>query len=670
MLTPNPLVSVVVCSYDRQLTLSLALESVASQETGGEFEFEVVVIDDGSTDETREVVRRVSGCSAVPVRYIRESGRGIPFARNRGVEEARGEWIAFFDDDQIAEREWLRELTRTARGTGAQIVGGVRQLDYLGEAPSEVAPMTREVLGEKYYGSQACRSNRYTLACTGNVLVRRELFDRIGQFDTNMHRGMSDIDLMRRAFDAGVDARYTPHAVVRHLIPPYRLGEDYLKWTSLRTGTNLSVINHKSWGTLRMFLPCLLRVGHALTLNAVLAAVAYLAGRPALVLGRKCYRWMAEGSARMALHLALPQIFPQEEFLDRLAFRGERCAFEVEELMDPEARAKRCDASWVTVVISTRDRATEVTRCVASVLRNEYPSFDLLVVDQSSDSNTEEALRTFQPDPRVRYVRSETKGLSAGRNLGIRCARGEMIACTDDDCEMPLDWLSRMAAALRHEDRTAVVFGNVRPGAPDRAAGLVLGCVWDSAFLARSIHHMHRVDGISGCMGLRRRAWERLGGFDELLGAGAPFPAAEEMDFAIRALLAGFYVYAAPEVEVLNYGFRSWDEERKMIHGYLYGIGAMIAKHLKCGNWGVLHYVAHLFWRWAVAGPVVEFGHRPPRWLRLRAFLLGVRAGLVCAVERPLSLYRRAWVLSGRMAFRGTCTELERREQKRQLHDK
>jgi len=664
MLTPNPLISVVVCSYDRHRTLGLALESVACQETGGEFEFEVVVIDDGSANETREVVRRASRCAAVPVRYIRESGRGIPFARNRGVEEACGEWIAFFDDDQIAEREWLRELMRTALETGAQIVGGVRRLEYLGEPPSEVAPMTREVLGEKYYGPRACRSNRYTLACTGNVVVRREVFDRIGRFDTNMHRGMSDIDLMRRAFDAGVDAWYTPHAVVHHLIPPYRLGEDYLKWTSLRTGTNLSVINHKSWGTLRMFLPCLLRVGHSLTINAFLAAVAHLAARPAMVLGRKCYRWMAEGSARMALHLALPQVFPQEEFLHRLAFRGERCAFGMGELTDPAPCTKRCDASWVTVVISTRDRATEAMRCVASVLRNQYPSFDLLIVDQSSDSSTEEALRKFQADSRVRYMRSEAKGLSAGRNLGIRYARGDMIACTDDDCEVPPDWLSRMAVALRLEDRTAVVFGNVRPAAHDRAAGFIPGYLLDSAYLARSIRQMHRVDGISACMGLKRSAWERLGGFDELLGAGAPFPAAEEMDFAIRALSAGYRVYVRPEVGVLHYGFRSWDEGRKMIHGYLYGIGAMIAKHLKCGNWDVLHYVAHLFRRWAVAGPVVDLGHRPSRWLRLRAFVLGVKAGLVCAVERPLPMYRSTRVLSGRKAFQGTCTVLGRSEEK------
>jgi glycosyltransferase involved in cell wall biosynthesis len=324
MLTDDPKVSVVVCTYNCERTLGPALESVACQETGGEFEFEIVVIDDASTDGTGEAIRRAAGNALVPLRCVRESGRGVPFARNRGVQEARGEWIAFFDDDQIAGREWLRELMRTARETGAQVVGGVRWLQFLDETPRNLAPVTREVLGEKYYGPRMRRSNRYSLACTGNILVRRDVFERIGCFDTNMHRGMSDIDLTRRAFEAGVDSWYTPHAVVTHLIPPHRLEEDYLKWTCLRVGTNLSLINRKSWGSLRMLLPCLLRVGHALTLNVFMTVAAGLRGKPALVLDRKCYRWMAEGSARMALHLLLPWALPQKEFLERLAFRSER----------------------------------------------------------------------------------------------------------------------------------------------------------------------------------------------------------------------------------------------------------------------------------------------------------------------------------------------------------
>lgn len=322
-----PNVSVVICTYNRDRTLGAALESAAAQQVGGEFEFEIVVIDDGSTDSTPEVVRRAAASSAVPVRYIRESGRGVPFARNRGVAEAAGEWVAFFDDDQIAGPGWLAELMRVAHERGADVVGGLRLLEFEARPPFRLGPLTRAILGEKDHGTRPCRSNRNTLACTGNVLVRRDVFNHIGGFDTAMTQGMSDIDFTRRALDASIESWYAPGAVVQHVIPPHRLGEGYLRWTCLRVGTNHSLINYKSRGISEMLLRAMVRAGHAMTLNLLLAALARLARQPGAILERQCYRWMAEGSVRMALHLALPGVFSQERFLGPLAFRGERRTF-------------------------------------------------------------------------------------------------------------------------------------------------------------------------------------------------------------------------------------------------------------------------------------------------------------------------------------------------------
>jgi len=325
MLTKKPLITVIVCTYNRERTLETALHSILGQET--DIDFEIMVVNDGSTDRTHELIHRIAISAIRPLRCVITSGIGIPSARNLGVEEARGEWIAFFDDDQIADRDWLREMLQAAQETGAEIVGGVRRLQFAGAAPPALGPLTREVLGEKYYGPHVDRSNRSTLACTGNILMKKSLFDRIGRFDPHMRLGMSDIDLARRALDAGVSSWYTPRAIVRHLIPPYRLEESYLKWTCLRVGTSLARINHESWGPLRMMGPCLLRVGHALSINAVLAGLAKLVGSKASLLDRKCYYWMAEGSARMALHLLLPRAFTQEAFFKRLEFRTERTAF-------------------------------------------------------------------------------------------------------------------------------------------------------------------------------------------------------------------------------------------------------------------------------------------------------------------------------------------------------
>ncbi len=95
-------ISVNLCTLNRAKLLQGVLESLTDQETFEKFSYEVIVVDNGSIDETECVVRGAASASRVPVRYFREEARGIPQARNRGIKESRGEWIAFFDDDQLA----------------------------------------------------------------------------------------------------------------------------------------------------------------------------------------------------------------------------------------------------------------------------------------------------------------------------------------------------------------------------------------------------------------------------------------------------------------------------------------------------------------------------------------------------------------------------------------
>jgi len=83
--------------------LSAALESLIGQETAEEFSYDISVIDDRSTDQTSEVVKDIARRSPVPIRYVREEGKGISHARNRGIKESSGKWIAFYGDDQIVD---------------------------------------------------------------------------------------------------------------------------------------------------------------------------------------------------------------------------------------------------------------------------------------------------------------------------------------------------------------------------------------------------------------------------------------------------------------------------------------------------------------------------------------------------------------------------------------
>jgi GT2 family glycosyltransferase len=271
---------------------------------------------------------------------------------------------------------------------------------------------------------------------------------------------------------------------------------------------------------------------------------------------------------------------------------------------------------------------------VRTILANEGPAFELRIVDQSEDDATEKSLKPFLGDPRVHYRRSSTRGLAVATNLAICDAQNELIAVTDDDCFVPPDWLRELVAAFRVDRRIGMVFGNIWPVAHDRSAGFILSYVRDKPFLARRVGDKHRVEGNGSCMGLRRSVWRELGGLDEKLGIGAPLQSASDTDFAIRVLLAGYFIYETPRLQVSHQGFRTWAQSRPVVRRYMYGLGAMYGKHVKCGHWSILQVMFQLAWRWAFGQPAANLGHCPPKWMRLVSFGKGLLSGLRTPVDR------------------------------------
>lgn len=295
----------------------------------------------------------------------------------------------------------------------------------------------------------------------------------------------------------------------------------------------------------------------------------------------------------------------------------------------------------ISAVISTRNRASAVEDAVRSILRSDHPDFEVIVVDQSADGLTEAAFARFAADPRVRYRRSATTGRSAGLNAGIRLARGALVAITDDDCQVPPDWLRQIENAFALDRRVGIVFGNVLPAPQDRAAGCIPSYVRQQPFLARGIRDKNQVEGLGACMAVRRGIWESLGGFDEMLGAGARFQAGEDGDLALRALLAGHWVHETPAVWLTHYGLRKWEQLPTLIDGYWRGTGAMLAKPIKTGHWRMLPLLLRLAARWAVGTSTVgsSLGPRPKRIARLLSFCGGFRAGLAVPVDRETGLF-------------------------------
>lgn len=298
----------------------------------------------------------------------------------------------------------------------------------------------------------------------------------------------------------------------------------------------------------------------------------------------------------------------------------------------------------VSVVIATRNRGMGAVRAIESIIRAEPAErgagVEVIIVDQSDDDATECAVAPYLHLAQVRYIRTASRGLGAARNVGVEAARGEWIAFTDDDCTAGPDWLGELGRGFDVDTRVSVVLGNVIEGQHDREAVFIPSYVRKGSFLARSIADKHNVEGIGACMALRKSVWASLGGFDALLGAGSPFHSAEDLDFVIRALGAGHWVYETASAQVVHVGFRPNGRKSVLAYEYCFGIGAVYLKHLKCGRWEVLLPLVQLAFRWALRNPVVHYGAPPNRMPRLRGFLYGVVAGCRTPVDRSAVLYR------------------------------
>ncbi|MCE9529301.1 MAG: glycosyltransferase family 2 protein [Planctomycetales bacterium] len=224
----SPDITVVVCTHNRAESLRQALASLYALETGGRFTYEVLVIDNASSDRTAEVIAAAAQASQAPLRGVHEPQKGIVAARNRGVLEAAGKWIAFFDDDQLADRRWLLELYYAAEEHIVCSVGGAVHLQLPSGCDRQLAPLVRTLLGESRWSETATPYTRSTSPGAGNWLLDRSLVLDVGMFQAANQGRNEDSDLYRRLCLAGESSWFVPAAIVHHIITPDRLEEAYL----------------------------------------------------------------------------------------------------------------------------------------------------------------------------------------------------------------------------------------------------------------------------------------------------------------------------------------------------------------------------------------------------------------------------------------------------------
>jgi hypothetical protein len=217
-----------------------ALQSLADLETADCFSYEVLVVDNASTDHTLAVVEQVRSTSAAEIRYVHEPKKGIATARNRGLREAAGQWIAFFDDDQLADPRWLCELYTYATEYSLRAAGGPVHLQLPAGCHRKLHGYLRMLLGESRLGSEPFAYSLKVSPGTGNLMLHRTVFDQVGAFDESFAVRAEDTDLFCRIWRAGIETWYVPSALVHHVTPPARLESDYLQRLSTFMGSSVA----------------------------------------------------------------------------------------------------------------------------------------------------------------------------------------------------------------------------------------------------------------------------------------------------------------------------------------------------------------------------------------------------------------------------------------------
>jgi GT2 family glycosyltransferase len=296
----------------------------------------------------------------------------------------------------------------------------------------------------------------------------------------------------------------------------------------------------------------------------------------------------------------------------------------------------------VSAVICTRNRPDLIGSAVASVLANDYPDFDLLVVDQSTDGRTGETVRALMAaHPNLRYLHTEIAGLSRAYNVGIRETTGEVLAFTDDDCIAPPDWIANVVAAFESAPEAELLYGQVDlPAGLDTTGGYVPTLAIErKERLSRA--DGFRIYGMGANFAARRSLFERIGPFDEVMGGGGPLKSSQDFDIQYRAYLGGATILLAPEVRVDHYGLRRGDEWPATLRAYGIGDGAFYWKHVRCGDLYAMRMFATRFGRLAVRETLSVIGlrRRGSFAVYLRSCLEGVRESLRFPVDRQRRLY-------------------------------
>ncbi len=237
-------ISIIICTYNRDRYLFDTLRHIAENDFPTT-SYEIVLIDNNSTDTTPSVCQRFARTfPQVCFRYFSEPAQGLSFARNRGMREARGEWLVFLDDDAFVNPDYLHHLAcRLADYPDAVAFGGkITPLYESGKEPIWMSRWSYSWVSALDMGKDVRLFTADKFPIGANMGFRKECTARYGYFNTELGRNKNNLmageekDYFNRLKSKQEKIYYFPDIEVEHVIPEKRTTDTFIKQLALGIG--------------------------------------------------------------------------------------------------------------------------------------------------------------------------------------------------------------------------------------------------------------------------------------------------------------------------------------------------------------------------------------------------------------------------------------------------
>ncbi len=234
-----PHICVCICTYKRLSMLKRLLTDLSRQETRGLFTYSAVVADNDETKSSEALVADFRSTSALQVKYCVEPRRGISVTRNRAVENAEGEFLAFIDDDEFPAPDWLLKLFKICNEYKVDgVLGPVKR--HFDEVPP--AWLQKSRFYERTVNPTGMRVD-WQEARTGNVLLRKTIVTSSTPFRPELKSG-EDQDFFRRKISEGYQFIWCANAEAFETVPPVRWKRAYMLRKALMRGESAVQMGH------------------------------------------------------------------------------------------------------------------------------------------------------------------------------------------------------------------------------------------------------------------------------------------------------------------------------------------------------------------------------------------------------------------------------------------